>query len=352
MKSFDRFIFFVVSLLAILPLRTVAQITVLKADFQKNFNRDQSLILRKDTDTLVNVGMTGGPNQYDFSSLTLSESLSVTLFQTSEIPFLATRFDTSSYVWGVSPQNVQDNPIVYFGANDFETLGSATIFDSMQTIRYDLPHEMSIQFPATYSLSWSTSGAGMGVETTYVNGSRINTSNGWNSAGDYVIDGFGTLTVAGKTHQCLRIKYVEVSTFGAKTFSYLTKDGILFLVESYKNQNDTGFVQVKDITMFSGPTVTAVGTQDGPPEQFRLAQNYPNPFNPSTLISFQLPVSSDVKLEVFDLLGRSVALLVNEKREAGSYSVSWDASRMPSGIYFARMQAGEALLSRKMVLIK
>jgi len=104
--------------------------------------------------------------------------------------------------------------------------------------------------------------------------------------------------------------------------------------------------------MFSGPTVTAVGTQDGPPEQFRLAQNYPNPFNPSTVISFQLPVSSDVKLEVFDLLGRSVALLVNEKREAGSYSVSWDASRMPSGIYFARMQAGETLLSRKMVLIK
>ena len=351
MISSNRFILLLPALLATLPLPTAAQITVQKADFQKNFVKHQVLHLYQDNDTLVNVGNTGGPNNYDFSSLALSETLTVTLYQVSEIPFLAARFDTSAFVWGSSPQNLAGS-ILYFGANDFENLGNVTIFDSMQTIRYDIPHEMPIQFPATYNLSWSTSGGGMGVETTYVNGSRISTSDGWNSAGDYLIDGYGTLTVAGKTHQCLRIKYVETSSYVAKNFSYLTKDGIVFVVGTYKDQNDTGFVKIKEIMLLSGPTVTSAGIPDGPPGQFRLAQNYPNPFNPGTVISFQLPVSSDVKLEVFDLLGRSVALLVNEKRSAGNYSVSWDGSKMPSGIYFARMQAGETLLSQKMVLIK
>jgi hypothetical protein len=70
-----------------------------------------------------------------------------------------------------------------------------------------------------------------------------------------------------------------------------------------------------------------------------LHQNYPNPFNPTTVISYQLPVASDVKLVVYDLLGREVRVLVNERKNAGSYEVKFDASGPSSGVYFYRLQA-------------
>jgi len=90
------------------------------------------------------------------------------------------------------------------------------------------------------------------------------------------------------------------------------------------------------------------------PEKFELAQNYPNPFNPTTTLTYQLPMASDVKLEVFDLLGRKVATLVNAWQEAGSYSISLNASayRLTSGVYFYRLQAGNFVETRKMMLLK
>jgi hypothetical protein len=88
------------------------------------------------------------------------------------------------------------------------------------------------------------------------------------------------------------------------------------------------------------------------PTQFALQQNYPNPFNPTTTISYQLPVSSYVTLKVYDLLGREVATLVNEKKKAGNYSLQWDASGLSSGIYFYRLEANEKREIKKMVLMK
>ncbi|MEX0844342.1 MAG: T9SS type A sorting domain-containing protein [Balneolaceae bacterium] len=85
---------------------------------------------------------------------------------------------------------------------------------------------------------------------------------------------------------------------------------------------------------------------------YQLAQNYPNPFNPSTMISYQLPVNSDVRLEVFDLLGRSVATLVNEQQSTGRYNITFDASHLASGVYLYRLTAGEFTQSKKLFLIK
>ncbi len=85
------------------------------------------------------------------------------------------------------------------------------------------------------------------------------------------------------------------------------------------------------------PTSVDVGRSSAP-EAFALDQNYPNPFNPATQISYQLPIAARISLKVFDLLGREVAVLVNEEKPAGSYVVSWDASSMPSGIYFCRLE--------------
>lgn len=88
------------------------------------------------------------------------------------------------------------------------------------------------------------------------------------------------------------------------------------------------------------------------PEVFRLWQNYPNPFNPSTQIRFDLPARSQVRLEVFDVLGNRVTVPVNGTLSAGSHAITWNASTEPSGIYLCRLRAGEYTETRKMLLIK
>ncbi len=88
------------------------------------------------------------------------------------------------------------------------------------------------------------------------------------------------------------------------------------------------------------------------PKEFALAQNYPNPFNPSTVISYQLPANSHVTLKVYDAIGREVATLVNEVKEAGSYSSRFDGAKLSSGIYFVRLQSGEKIQLEKMILLK
>jgi len=88
------------------------------------------------------------------------------------------------------------------------------------------------------------------------------------------------------------------------------------------------------------------------PSQFILKQNYPNPFNPSTKISFTIPERSNVSLKIFNLLGSEVASLVNEEKPAGSYGVDFNAANLPSGIYFYKLEAGNYIETKKMVLLR
>ncbi|MGH1366072.1 MAG: T9SS type A sorting domain-containing protein [Calditrichia bacterium] len=86
--------------------------------------------------------------------------------------------------------------------------------------------------------------------------------------------------------------------------------------------------------------------------RFTLAQNYPNPFNPSTAIHFSLQKTGSVKLTVFDLLGQSVATLVDSRKQVGDHAISFDASNLAGGIYFYRLTVGSESLTRKMILLK
>ena len=88
------------------------------------------------------------------------------------------------------------------------------------------------------------------------------------------------------------------------------------------------------------------------PSEYSLSQNYPNPFNPSTTIEYYVPKQSRVKIAVYDILGREVAILVDEMKNAGSYQASWDASRYASGVYFCRLQTESYSSVRKLLLMK
>ena len=99
-------------------------------------------------------------------------------------------------------------------------------------------------------------------------------------------------------------------------------------------------------------TTAVEQTNLGLPTTFRLEQNYPNPFNPSTTIEFALVERSSVKLKVFDVTGKEVAILVNESLVPGTYKVTFEANRLPSAIYFYRIEAGRFLQIKKLMLLK
>ncbi|MBC8043450.1 MAG: T9SS type A sorting domain-containing protein [Rhizobacter sp.] len=97
---------------------------------------------------------------------------------------------------------------------------------------------------------------------------------------------------------------------------------------------------------------TSDGKVSGLPKEFILKQNYPNPFNPSTTIRYELPQQSDVKLKIYDMLGREVQSLVSERQPAGTYTVRFNGSRLSSGMYFYRLQTGSTVQTKKMLLVK
>jgi hypothetical protein len=88
------------------------------------------------------------------------------------------------------------------------------------------------------------------------------------------------------------------------------------------------------------------------PSVYKLEQNYPNPFNPTTIINYELPITNDVDLSIYNLVGQKIATLVREKQQAGSYQVEWDASSFASGVYYYVITAGEFRDVKKMILIR
>lgn len=88
------------------------------------------------------------------------------------------------------------------------------------------------------------------------------------------------------------------------------------------------------------------------PEGYGISQNYPNPFNPATKIDYQLPVNCFVTIEIFDIIGNRIATLINEEKQAGSYTVEFNASEFSSGIYYYKFTAGEFTDVKKLVLLK
>ncbi len=109
----------------------------------------------------------------------------------------------------------------------------------------------------------------------------------------------------------------------------------------------------KDVWAAYGcPTPTDVSNEEILPAEYLLSQNYPNPFNPSTQISFQIPTAGFTTLNVYGLLGNKIISLINKDLQAGNYDVNFDASNLPSGIYFYRLNSGSFVQTKKMLLLK
>ena len=111
---------------------------------------------------------------------------------------------------------------------------------------------------------------------------------------------------------------------------------------------------IDDVNIYPRKLATSIADhqESNTPKQYELYANYPNPFNPMTTIRYTLPKSSTVSLTIFNLIGQEILALVDDTRPAGEYEVQWNASNLPSGLYVCKMQAGEFVATKKLVLLK
>ena len=124
--------------------------------------------------------------------------------------------------------------------------------------------------------------------------------------------------------------------------------GAIVAWQDYRSGNNFDIYAAR----FNTQSILGIGHNGTTASEFILNQNYPNPFNPVTVIDYQLPKSSNVRIRIFDVLGKEVDALVNEVQSAGVHNVTWNAANMPSGVYFYRIDAGSFSSIKKMVLIK
>jgi hypothetical protein len=128
-------------------------------------------------------------------------------------------------------------------------------------------------------------------------------------------------------------------------FAIAAGDSSLAQLQENADVAKTKWMQIRSMISVNDEHIT--------PAQFALLENYPNPFNPTTTIVYSLPVSETISLKVFDVLGKEIATLINnEHRNAGTYSLQFDAANLPSGIYFTRLQTEHNVTVKKMLLMK
>ncbi len=178
---------------------------------------------------------------------------------------------------------------------------------------------------------------------------------------------------AGANVAPLLVTYFNIDSIYAEfkdNFTYVVRQvdklGVSSVLEGTYSTTASGVGNIfKIVVNQSSPTVltsegifeiitstTGVQTRDTKPTDFELYQNYPNPFNPATKISFSMMHRSHVKLSVYNVIGQPVATLIDADLQSGIHSIEFDASHLANGVYFYRLEAGEFISTRKMLLIK
>ena len=359
MKTSSLLLFF--SLLRVSP--TFAQITITTADIQNMFavGKTHTSVNIDDISAvyMMNVGSVSA-SQQSWTLLTgdYHDTLRLANVLPSSTPYM-NKFPSATHTQAAVVITNEGSMEIYIYmriANDsLISMGSVFRLKSgaMDTTMID-QHQ---QFTAKMPISLGT-----------VLSSRDSSYNG---PGDYEItkktetfDAFGAITLPIGIFQSLRSKHVDINevhqpgpTITIDTvvqINWLTKEGHQVSAEVKNNSQTSGTVQLNSI-YYSWVTSTPVGVAEpraGLPNTFMLEQNYPNPFNPSTMISYHLPVNSNVSLRIFDMLGREITTLVNEEQSAGRKEVRWNASGAPSGIYFYRLQTGTYSETKKLILVK
>ena len=341
---------------------TFAQISVDASDVGTQFGVGSMTTNQYDsTSTTLNIGNPGA-GTWDFSGLQTSSTLNLTSVAVSETPFVA-RYPGATHALQTSVlyQGLPATAYIYFklGTN-LSNMGQAASVQNgaASVIAINTPVQLLYPLPATYGSAWSASFLDSTI--IYLDGVPM-TGSGLRHAASFVVDGYGTMTLpGGKQLEALRVRKTDttLATPSGKSaivvgYMFLAKDGTLIQVNGANpSAPDSGVITVAPPISWETPVVSSVGPSAVVPGIYALGQNYPNPFNPSTVIAYDLPVESRVRIVVYDILGREIKSLVDERESAGHHQSVFSAASIPTGVYFCRLQAEPVSGGRSFVDVK
>jgi hypothetical protein len=246
---------------------------------------------------------------------------------------------------GSTSKNIRDEPhnlIDYTGASSYWISKDETFTDHLDLGYYKLTSAPTFFFISEALCDGESSGS-----TYYKNDTTSQTLGGDSPISD-AMDTYPTTFATGA-------RFVTSSWSGSAsswTFNgqYSMDSVANVTLSNYEKWTSSASVNVH-ATVYQTPTsVKSAGKNI--PGTYMLYDNFPNPFNPSTMISYDLPIASNVKLTVYDILGKQVTTLVNQHQNPGKYGVRFDASRLASGVYLYRLEAGNFVQTKKLELIK
>ncbi len=338
-----------------------AQITITQNDLESFVNIGNNLVSTLDTTTTsINIGSTGSTS-WDFSGISQDMQFTVTSENPAGTPFAGNFPAATVCLHGTT--NVMGYTAeswFYGGVNgallDYGSGAQADIGGSQATLILSKnPAAQSVVVPLTNGTNWTQNY--VETDSVIVLGFPIVTVS--NVHVENTVDAYGTMTLpGGGTVQALRLRSDMRQTSGGSysrsiSYTFITNSGTQVSVDAADTTSpNTGVIPIEGIS-FLNANITGVSQADNSiPQNFLLEQNYPNPFNPSTQISYSIPSTEKVTLKVYDELGKEVASLVNQEQAAGNYTVDFDASQFASGVYFYRIQAGNNIQMKKMILMK
>lgn len=311
---------------------------------------------------VINIGDKGEGNLYDLTDMPLTPTDSFHVYSVSEVPELVGHYPNDAFVLGTAPE-VESLPfsIMQFDRDTLFILGSVALYgdnlvDTLDYIHYT-PPKPSLPFPTVYGDNWSYDG--IRSDSLFdENGFFIETDTS-HYINNYTIDGSDSLRIFNRGFDCLREKsetsfHVDQGIYlGYKKIEFYA-EGLWFMLFTTLDAPETGNITTthEGLLLLSDAFSDVEETKDCP-TAYALDQNYPNPFNPATKISYFIPVSDLVTLEILNVRGEKITTLVNEIQPTGTYTVDFDASRFASGIYFYMLTIGEKYKqTKKMVLMR
>jgi len=339
--------------IAVLSYSVFAQPIILSSDIATQYAIGNSATIHEeDSPTTINIGSLGGGNNWNFTSLQAGTSTILTSVNPSSTPHIGEfpGADIALYTMGLfSGEQAEIWAYSKLGTS-LDFMGSAIVLTSYPSYLVTIEDNPPSQ-GAVFPLSWNSHWAQTYSETIAYNGIPTILTN---YSIDVTVDAYGTMTLPGGTNfVALRSRYVQTDGLNTTvTYNYISAEGAsVKLFASDSNPPTTGVININGYswnTAFSSDVEQISSLA----EDYSLRQNYPNPFNPSTSIQYSIPHSSQVRIQVYDVLGNEVELLVNEYKPVGIYQVEFNASVLPSGVYMYQLQAGNFVETKKMVLMK
>lgn len=365
---------FVVLMICCISPFGFAQITITSTDILNLIGSSQVNIEDERFSIPVNVGSPGANQIWDFRSMDVQDTL---IYQSEFLSpgqtAYADSFPQANFVQHVTDLNPDpDESFEFFGylevASSFiANIGFASVYSQtnppQDTIIFSYDDNSVSPLPLNFNDTWteaSNDTTFLGPDTSFYFLTIDTTIT--------LVDAWGTVQLDIGDFECLRIrddvKTINKTIFNGSVISsseevyiqYTWVSKAHYEVASIQSQSGNTDPLFTDAAGYGYMVSAVTGIDDRGGETaasgFALSQNYPNPFNPTTTISFELPVASDIRLEVFDITGKRVETLVAERLESGAHEVVFDASHLPSGLYLYQLKGDGINLVKRMVLLK